>query len=181
MNLSSEQTPIFIESLIQSARADFLASFSELLFALSLLERRPHVPLENPDIDQALTKARWLLGVAIETFDRLAVALKNVNISARERQATTETEIAPLLEKAIQSGILVDCPPAAGSATQLVMRRDTGQIIIEFRNELGSCRDAMSKLNKDSKLSLEHLHSVLSTYMNCMIKGQYLAYLNSVA
>jgi hypothetical protein len=81
MSPSLAQRHAFIGVMIQSAAADFLASFSELLRASSLLERRPEAAHANPDVDQSIKKAKWLLAAAIETrkaIDRIDAGPKNL-------------------------------------------------------------------------------------------------------
>ena len=70
MNEQSSALRSFEDATFQAAAADFEASFSELLRAASLMERRPTDGVENPDVPNALKRARWLLVGAIESVER---------------------------------------------------------------------------------------------------------------
>ena len=181
MSTRLEEQSTLVGLLIQAAASDFLASFSELLLASSLLERRPNDMAENPDIDKSIGKAKWHLLAAIVIFDHLSGAIE---VAAESRGSTGQerrTGVPSLVAEAVRRGLLVDCPPAATLVSKVISAHNLKEVIPAFRSELVSCRDAIDRIDLRSSRVVVQLHTALTAYANSMIKGQHVAYLNRMS
>lgn len=179
MSSSPDHELLLIEQTIHSIAADFLSSFSDLLRAAALLERRPKLPLENPDIDSSIRKAKWLLSAAIEASDRLAGGSSAAAVSTTTTQPTSRRSLSSIIAGAVQQGMLTESSQARDLVSRLAESHDPNQLILAFAAELKACRRALDGLEtKSNNLALQ-LHATLSAYVNGLVNGQYIAIMKS--
>jgi len=133
----------FADATFQAASADFLASFGELLRAASLVERRPSVRADNPDIAYALERARWLLVSAIETVARYRAACGDLPGEAigLSRQDTDPD-------------------------------KESGASAHSMTADLLECLRALERLDAKPSVSALHFRVALRAFATALVKGQ---------
>ena len=180
MSASRIQEEYFVEPLIKLAAADFLESFSQLLLAASLLERRPRTACENPDIARAVENATSLLLSAYERFRLLAAGLGSNADEAGGAGGAARRSVDDVIAAAIADRVLTDYPPAVKLLCREISSHNAQEVIATFIPELRSCVRAIRRLDLQATDLVSRIQAVESAYIDAMVKGQYVAYVNRV-